>query len=679
MRRLAVAVLAVVLLLAMRGAAQAQSVNPIVPPISSGSALRPMDAPPPGCFYGPDGLSCPTASPTPAPTPPPSAQDAIKGNVLASWVTSLLDDVTGAAAGMLDMSINFALFLTKWISIISLVLAAVTWWFEGDSLPSVMGLIYKRLVWYLVLVAIISSTWTFNGGPGWWPRLVITFYNIGALAGNAMSKATPGGVGYVSQLAVSGFHGRDPLSGLTMLPGEIIVLGSTMFTQILSAGAKGQGGIFGLLGAIVTGIETGGADMVLTGIAYVLSVLSAATAFLVCGYIAFRYAMTIVQTVYFGIMSFLQAFLASERAAGLGGGFVDGALQQGIELAFVAATAGLGEVLIATATGWEPSGWAKVGFLIPYVSFGERAWGIGVMLVLDAMLVGWAFMVRSAPEFAQKVLSGSFAANVGKLVGAFRSSGNPIARVGGETANNMEVGATHGAGALVAKTASSAVSGGMQFALGAAGGIGQSGKVAAMEGGLRGFLMGGPSGAVMGALGGFAGSRLGKSNEEGGDRLRGASRDEGELRGSTRKHGSAGKDDAEHDGGGGSQTRTKRVTTQVVRETVAAGGGGASGQSGSPGGGGPAADGGVGEGSAPQRKSGGTAAAFQPFGADATGWRGSVNQLASRALNDMRVNRSVGDLVAQRALYSSGRTPPPRPEYDEVGAQVHIGSQIGRR
>ncbi|HVA29004.1 MAG TPA: hypothetical protein VNF68_12550, partial [Candidatus Baltobacteraceae bacterium] len=627
------------------------------------------------------------------------------------------------------------LWLLARIVVIGILLGIATWWLDGDSLPRIVGFFYKRVTWFVVLAAVMSTTWTFNGGPGWFPMIVVTLFNVGAAATG----------GAIQPLPLDGFV-ANPVGGLTLLPGEIIVMGGDMFTQLLQLGTTGQGGILGIIGTVIDTVVTGDAlDPIMTAIGYIVTLISAVTCFIVCGYIAVRYALTIMQVLYFAVFSFFQAALGSNRFAGIGGSFVDGAISLGAELGMVAAFAGIGEVMIKGAIGYTPSN--PFVTLIPYVGTGAKAASIGVMLVLDALLVFWAFMVRSAPDFAQRLLHGGFSANMGQLSSALSGSSNPIARMAGGGMSTLETGATRGGGHLAAQTASKLAGGAAQVALGAAGGIGKSGGTAAAHGALQGMMMGGIPGAVLGGLGGMIGSKaahqLKKGDGAGGgdgasaDSMRGSGRSSGpdSMRGSdraTRTGASAGVDAAAA-GGSGDTTRTQTVTTQVLDRTVRAsaggdggggGGGGASGSvgsafgaagatgagrsaGGSPGGGvgsggaGSGAGGGGGSAGASSPSgsdssgggasgggsnstdgafvnSGGYAWGVTPFGESATGWRAAANGIATETMSGMRMHNSIGDMIARRAMYMSGaKAAQAPPAIHEDPVRVGVGAGLG--
>lgn len=638
---------------------------------------------------GPPSAAPPETIPTPEPTAVPTIDPGtfkVPKSIFEPLLDGLLKSITSQITPFLNKVTQLGFWIYSVIAAISIALTVLQSFILGEySFAAVARYLYWRIVEWGIWGLIIRYTWSGIGpdNVGWFSAIVSMFADVASkVAGIDASFSTSGGW------------------NLDVLPGKIADLGVGLFSAIMAMVSIGKGGFWDVLGRTLDG------TVLLSFALWLFGLISALYALFVCGSIAFKYLWTVVKVYVLGCLSFIQGFAGSRRLSGIAGSYQNAAIPMGAELAVTIILVGIMWHVIVGLTqalGFQsaldfignPPG--PGGTLPGHLA--DVAYTAASLAVLDLALTLWAYAMWRVPKDVADLFAGRIQVSNGELSQAFQSSPFLAARAAGHGMNVMEQGATHGpvaaAGTLFSPVANALGRIGNLAAVGAVAGSGNGeGAGAIASGAVKGFLLGGPEGAAVGAIGAAVTSRMNNKETEGGS-YSGEARGDGDETAQEREAASNVNVRNEQDGSGTSDVSSEPTvdvgTTQtakrqtIIEDDISEAGGGAV----------PGDDGG----DIPTRHrtrrtqvdeelvsamramtaalNANTSANAQTMAAAAAGGSRSATRTSSGfdPLSEMDANISIGRMITQRALYQQMRQPRPQPpprEYESASMNIPV-------
>lgn len=664
-----------------------------------------------------DPWDLPTSEPTQPPSPPPAQMDPNDPNLwkvpetaIGDVLSKLFQVLQSAFVSVITLSTDAALWLFVRIALISFGFSVIAWWISNETWPTIFIQMWTRLVEWVTWLTIIKYTWTSPLGPGWFPAILQTLMTLGA-------KITKTDVVRLDA-ATGGFD-------ISFAPGAIADMGFGLFSAIMAMVSIGSGGLLGFFAHALDG------SVILSAIVFCFGLGSAAYALAICGYVAVKYWFVMFRALILATLSMFQGMMASRRLSSGGNPFLNGGIVVGVELFVVAVLVGIfGHVIFAfiNALGFAAAvqsvmsnDWSSSPFG-SWMTFAAQGWGnaigkAGALVLLDLILTLWAWAMRTVPKIVADYFAGRIGASVGEMRQVFASSPFAGSRMLSYGMSVVEGGAESGVGgaggAALAPLGGLFRTGAMGAAVGSSSASAGGGFGEVVMGAAKGALLGGPEGAVAGAIGTLISQRFAQPSSKGGggtiegsgdgegvnertaDREEQSSQNEtpeasvgvGDARGSsggTVESADAGALDPEEEssvaqGAASATADSVRQQRRVEIDDVVTEHGGSTG----------AATQKAPAGSTQRRQVNvetdyveamNRAAAAMERGAAAMEQSASGGQSQGRPAStgggELGLHRSLGDMLVQQALYMSAARPQPTPPHDEP-ATINIPLGIG--
>ena len=440
----------------------------------------------------PIGVPTPNAAPAPTagsgllatPAPLPSGMGITSSDwsfqevPAAQWLDGLTSQLLGAFSNIMNRSVQLAQALFYALAVAEFGWATCRWAFSSTPLEEVVAEAYFKAVRMALLYILIGCTFTLpGGGPGWFPLIV----------GGIISMAqTAAGVSVIpSQYSLNG--SLNLAAGFS--PGDVFTFFWNIAIFVIKSAFTQQS-----IGNLLVGAFTGATAiwMVTAGIA----ALSGIGVMLLGVYVSFKYFLTLFKAYLVASQAYLQGFLGSSKTASNGSGLFNAALNLGIEMGALVVIMGVFKSFLSLALNLMSLGFLVIQNSTAGTQYGPAAGGsqlgsiapegvrLVAVLLLDVLVVLWAYAVKTIPEQAASALSGRLDVRPEEFLAHAQSSFTPSKALGA-------VAAVAGGG-LGVKMLSGSSSGGAPTMSDRASG--------AAKGALQGALFAGPGGALGGAL-----------------------------------------------------------------------------------------------------------------------------------------------------------------------------------
>lgn len=485
--------------------ASAEFANTTVPV----SACNPSAGSVQACYAATPPPAPPVTSATSAPVVVPSTQ--IPQGVFAHISTTLLDRTEQGISKGINASIYVAQWLFIRIAAISTILALLGWYLEGESVARLIKIAYWRMIETFLWLTMISWTWKGPGGIlGWFPAII---GGIAAIGGQIADQ--------IAGTQIATFTNYD--FNFTVLPGTILDLGGALFGAIATlAWATFAGGVSTAPGwgsvaanaiqgtiAVVGGALTG--TLFISGILYCLMMLSAVYVYFVCGWIAWRYFLSVMRVFLLACLAFLQGFGASRRLSGYAGGFVSIAIVLGAEFALTTIIVGIFYGVVVGIIQTTPI-WPLISSLITNsggvvaaaIAWPKEGISLGYLLLIDMVITAWAYAMRDVPKSVSDFFAGRLSIDPQGAVRSAQSSPTIGGKILGAAGGAMESFAYRGP----AQTADSQAAQVAKYGFIGASTSHRGTAYGVATGAVRGGMVGGFTGAVAGAAGSWIAGRF---------------------------------------------------------------------------------------------------------------------------------------------------------------------------
>ena len=428
----------------------------------------------------PIATAAPAASATPQPLPSglgiSSSDWSFQDTPVSGWLDGLAGQVFGAFSTIMTKSIQLAQTLFYILAITEFGWTCGKWVISSTPLEEVVAEAYLKLIRVGLLYLLIGCTFTFpNGSPGWFPSIV------GMIIGMAQ---TASGISIIGTYALNGSlnltAGFSPGDVFTFFWNIAIFIIKTAFTQQS-------------IGNLFVGTFTGATAVWM--VTALLAITSGLGVMVLGIYTSFKYFATMFKAYVIASQAYLQGFLGSSVTASSGSGLFNAALNLGIELGALIVIMGVMKSFLALTLGAM-----NLGFLAAYTeagkfgpagavvfgSIGSDGVRLVAILVLDTLVVLWAYLVKTIPEQAAAGITGRLDVRPEEMLAHMKAASTPlktISAVGSAIAGALGVKMLGGS----AKGDSPSI---MDRAKGAATGAIQGALFAGPEGALGGALMG---------------------------------------------------------------------------------------------------------------------------------------------------------------------------------------------
>jgi hypothetical protein len=433
----------------------------------------------------PPASAAPIATPAPAavatPQPLPSGLGvsssdwSFQNTPVSAWLDGLAGQIFGAFSAIMNKSIQLAQTLFYILAITELGWACGKWAISSTPLEEVVAEAYLKLIRVGLLYLLIGCTFTFpNGSPGWFPSIV------GMIIGMAQSAS-----------GVSIMPGPYSLNGSLNLtsgfsPGDVFTFFWNIAVFIIKSAFTQQS-----IGNLFVGAFTGATAvwMLTAG----LAIMSGLGVMILGIYTSFKYFATMFKAYMVASQSYLQGFLGSSVTASSGSGLFNAALNLGIEMGALIVIMGVMKSFLALALNAMNLGfltvnqtagtYGPVGSVV-INSIGTEGVRLVAILIIDTLVVLWAYLVKTIPEQAAAGITGRLDVRPEEMLAHMKSASSPI---------------------KAASAVGSAIAGGVGVKM--LGGSSEGGSPSLMDrakgaatGAVQGALFAGPEGAIGGAL-----------------------------------------------------------------------------------------------------------------------------------------------------------------------------------
>ena len=396
---------------------------------------------------------------------------------MAAWLDGLAGQIFGAFSAIMTRSIQLAQMLFYILAVTEFGWACGKWAVSSVPLEEIVAEAYLKLVRLALLYVLIGCTFTFpNGSPGWFPSIV------GLIIGMAQTAA---GVSIVpGTYTLNG--SLNLTSGFT--PGDVFTFFWNIAVFIIKSAFAQQS-----IGNLFVGAFTGATAvwMLTAG----LAIFSGLSVMVLGIYTSFKYFATMFKAYMVASQSYLQGFLGSSLTASNGSGLFNAALNLGIEMGALIVIMGVMKSFLALALNamnlgflalQQNGGATQYGPLGNVVlnSIGTEGVRLIAILIIDTLVVLWAYLVKTIPEQAAAGISGRLDVRPEELLAHMKAGSGPMKALAG---------------------AGSAIAGGLGVKMLA--GCSEGGAPSLMDrakgaatGAMQGALFAGPEGAIGGAV-----------------------------------------------------------------------------------------------------------------------------------------------------------------------------------
>jgi hypothetical protein len=427
----------------------------------------------------PVATPAPAAVATPQPLPSglgvSSSDWSFQNTPVSAWLDGLANQIFAAFSAIMNKSIQLAQTLFYILAITELGWACGKWAISSTPLEEVVAEAYLKLIRLGLLYLLIGCTFTFpNGSPGWFPSIV------GMIIGMAQSAS---GVSIVP-----GMYSLNGALNLTagFSPGEVFTFFWNIAVFVIKSAFTQQS-----IGNLFVGAFTGATAvwMLTAG----LAIVSGLSVMVLGIYTSFKYFATMFKAYMVASQSYLQGFLGSSVTASSGSGLFNAALNLGIEMGALIVIMGVMKSFLTLALNAMNLGfltmnqaagaYGPVGSVV-INSIGTEGVRLIAILIIDTLVVLWAYLVKTIPEQAAAGITGRLDVRPEEMLAHMRSGSTPI---------------------KAASAAGSAIAGGVGVKMLAGSSEGGAPSImdrakGAATGAVQGALFAGPEGAIGGAL-----------------------------------------------------------------------------------------------------------------------------------------------------------------------------------
>jgi len=430
----------------------------------------------------PVATNAPTVGATPQPLPSglgvTSSDWSFQEVPVAAWLDGLAGKIFGAFSAIMTKSIQLAQMLFYILAVTEFGWACGKWAISSTPLEEVVAEAYLKVIRLGLLYLLIGCTFTFpNGSPGWFPLIVGLIISMAQDASGVSILST--------QYSLNG--SLNLTAGFS--PGDVFTFFWNIAVFIIKSAFTQQS-----LGNLFVGAFTGATGLWL--LTALIACFSGIGVMILGVYTSFKYFATMFKAYMVASQAYLQGFLGSSVTASSGSGLFNAALNLGIEMGALIVIMGVMKSFLTMALNLM-----NLGFLVvQQISAGMTQYGpvgsvvinsVGTegvrliaVLLIDTLVVLWAYLVKTIPEQASAALSGRLDIRPEEMIAHMKSMSTPL--------KGMSAVGSIAGGALGVKMLGGSAKGGAPSMVDRAKG--------AATGAVQGALFAGPGGALGGAL-----------------------------------------------------------------------------------------------------------------------------------------------------------------------------------